>query len=214
MYFEDRSEAGRRLAARLDHHSGTDAIVLALPRGGVPVAYEVASALKLPLDIMLVRKLGVPGHEEYAMGAIANGNVEILNEDVVEHLAIPRHVIEAVAVRERAELARRNALYRAGRPAPRVKGRTVILVDDGIATGANMRAAIAAARAQQAAHIVVAAPVAPYPTVTALRKLADDVVVLATPMPFGGVGLYYHDFEQTSDAEVIRLRAQAEVLSA
>ncbi|MCF3934834.1 phosphoribosyltransferase [Acuticoccus sp. M5D2P5] len=213
MFFVDRREAGRRLAAKLTKYRGMDAIVLALPRGGVPVAFEVARTLELPLDIMLVRKLGVPGHEELAMGAIANGNVEVLNNDIVAELGIGRKVIEAVAKRERSELIRRNALYRAGCAAPVLAGRTVILVDDGIATGADMRAATQAVAAQNPARIVVAAPVASEDAVTALREIADEVVALKTPEPFVGVGLYYNDFSQTSDSEVVRLRVQADSLS-
>lgn len=205
MEFTDRRDAGRRLAELLEGYRGRGAIVLALPRGGVPVAWEVARALRLPLDIMLVRKLGVPGHEEFAMGAIANGHVEIVNQDVVDSLEIPARVVAAVAARERAELARRNALFRAGKPAPDISGRTVILVDDGIATGADMRAAVEAARSQHAARVVVAAPVAARQAVAMLRTLADEVIVVAVPEPFGGVGMHYRDFRQTPDAEVVRL---------
>ncbi|WP_108660145.1 phosphoribosyltransferase [Acuticoccus kandeliae] len=214
MYFKDRHDAGRWLAARLEVHEGTNALVLALPRGGVPVAYEVAKALELPLDILLVRKLGVPGHEEFAMGAIANSDVEVLNQRVIDSLDIPKPMVDAVIMREREELQRRNEHYRGGAPAPDLKHRSVIIVDDGIATGADMRAAVGAAEALGAAHIVVAAPVASREAVTALGKIADDVVTLATPEPFGGVGLYYRDFSQTSDAEVQRLLADARALSA
>ncbi|RAI03814.1 phosphoribosyl transferase [Acuticoccus sediminis] len=211
MFFKDRRDAGRLLAKKLARYRGTNAIVLALPRGGVPVAYEVARALKLPFDLMLVRKLGVPGHEEYAMGAIANGDVQVLNKDVIEDLRIPAQLIAAVAKRERTELERRNEVYRGGEGAPAVEGRTVILVDDGIATGADMRAAVAALGTQHAARVVVAAPVASYQACSELREIVDEVVVVATPVPFGGVGLYYLDFQQTPDAEVVRLRSETEV---
>lgn len=205
MYYRDRRDAGHRLAGRLGTYRGTDALVLALPRGGVPVAFEIAQALDLPLDLMLVRKLGVPSHPELAMGAIANGNVRIINEGVVRGLAIPRPVIDRVIAGERAELERRNIAYRSGRAPPDLSNRTVILVDDGIATGADMRAAAEAAARQGAARVVVAAPVASVEAVQMLSEAADEVVVLDAPEPFGGVGLYYADFSQTPDAEVHRL---------
>ncbi|MBJ3776586.1 phosphoribosyltransferase [Acuticoccus mangrovi] len=211
MLFADRREAGRRLAAALAPYEGTDTVVLALPRGGVPVAYEVARALHLPLDIMLVRKLGVPGHEEFAMGAIADGCVQVLNQDVVDSLRIPASAVEAVAVRERAELARRNKLYRAGATAPNLADKTAILVDDGMATGADMRAAVEAAHAQHAARVVAAAPVASHEALTLLRAIADEVVTLAVPEPFIGVGLHYDEFGQTPDADVKRLLEDARV---
>jgi predicted phosphoribosyltransferase len=183
--------------------------VLALPRGGVPVAYEVAAALHAPLDVFLVRKLGVPGHEEYAMGAIASGGVRVLNEEVVQGLGIPRFRIEAAAAREEQELARRERAYRGDRPPPEVRGRTVILVDDGLATGASMRAAVMALRRLQPARIVVAVPTAAPETCEQMRGLADEVVCATTPEPFRAVGLWYEDFPQTSDEEVGALLAQA-----
>jgi predicted phosphoribosyltransferase len=209
MYFRDRRDAGRRLAAKLTAYRNTNALVLALPRGGVPVAFEIAQALNLPLDIMLVRKLGVPGHEELAMGAIANGNIQVLNDSVFRGLAIPQANVDKVIERERQELERRNVAYRAGRQAPDLEGRVVILVDDGIATGADMRAAAEAAARQQAAHIVVAVPIASDDAVQMLREVAGEVVCLDVPEPFGGVGRYYLDFSQTPDVEVTRLMAEA-----
>jgi len=200
--FRDRAEAGRYLAAQLKKYAGqNDVVVLALPRGGVPVAYEVARALGAPLDVFLVRKLGVPGHEEYAMGAIAEGGAMVLSEDVIEQLAIPQRAVEAVVQKERAELERRARLYRRG-PPPELRGRTVILVDDGLATGSSMRAAVAALRSLDPARIVVAVPVAARDTCEALRDEADEVVCARTPEPFRAVGLWYEDFEQTSDEEV------------
>ena len=208
--FRDRSEAGRLLAAQLAAYAGRpDVLVLALPRGGVPVAFEVARALEAPLDVFLVRKLGVPGHEELAMGAIATGGVRILNDQLVRELTIPDHVIEAVASKEQEELVRRERLYRANRPAPDVRGRTVILVDDGLATGATMQAAIKALRQQRPARIVVAVPIAASDTCDALRTEADDVVCTVTPEPFYAVGLWYEDFSQTSDEEVRDLLARS-----
>jgi erythromycin esterase-like protein/adenine/guanine phosphoribosyltransferase-like PRPP-binding protein len=185
-----------------------DVLVLALPRGGVPVAYEVARALGAPLDVFLVRKLGVPGYEELAMGAVATGGVRVLNEEVVEGLRIPDHVIDAVAAEEQRELARRERVYRGGRPAPDVRGRTVILVDDGLATGATMHAAVKALRRQQPARIVVAVPTASPETCEALRAEVDDVICAITPEPFLAVGRWYEDFSQTTDQEVRDLLAQ------
>jgi len=200
--FRDRAEAGCALAAELSNYENrNDVIVLALPRGGVPVAFEVARALGAPLDVFLVRKLGVPGHEEYAMGAIAEGGAMVLSEDVIEQLAIPQRAVQAVVQRERAELERRARLYRNG-PPPKLRGRTVILVDDGLATGSSMRAAVAALRSLDPASIVVAVPVAARETCEALRNEADEVVCARTPEPFHAVGLWYEDFEQTSDEEV------------
>jgi predicted phosphoribosyltransferase len=183
--------------------------VLALPRGGVPVAFEVAEALHAPLDIFLVRKLGVPGHEELAMGAIATGGVRVLNEDVVGYLNINDEVIERVAAREQRELERRERVYRGGRAAPDVRGRTVILVDDGLATGSTMRAAAAALRLQRPARIIVAVPVAAPQTCDEFRTEVDEIVCAATPEPFRGVGLWYEDFSQTTDEEVRELLARA-----
>ena len=208
--FRDRREAGQVLADTLTAYAGRpDVLVLALPRGGVPVAYEVARALGAPLDVFLVRKLGVPGHEELAMGAVATGGVRVLNDQVVGALGIPPSVIEAVAAWQQQELARRERLYRGDRPPPDVKGRTVILVDDGLATGATMRAALAALRQQQPARRVVAVPTAASQTCNELRTEADDVVCATTPEPFDAVGLWYEDFSQTTDDEVRDLLARA-----
>jgi predicted phosphoribosyltransferase len=208
--FGDRHDAGRRLADALAAYADRDdVLVLALPRGGVPVGYEVARALGAPLDVMQVRKLGVPGHEELAMGAIASGGVRILSEDVVETLRIPDRVIATVAAAEEQELDRRERIYREGRPFPDVRGRIVILVDDGLATGSTMRAAAAALRAQGADRLVVAVPVAPRVTCDALRELVDDVICAVTPEPFFAVGEWYQDFTQVGDAEVQDLLRRA-----
>jgi predicted phosphoribosyltransferase len=199
------------LGQKLDAYANRpDVIVLALPRGGVPVAYEVARALHAPLDVFLVRKLGVPGHEEYAMGAIASGGVRVLNQDVVEGLRIPPSMLEAAAAREEQELARRERLYRGNRPPLNVRSRIVILVDDGLATGATMQAAIIALRRLQPARIVVAVPTAAPETCDQVRAVADEAVCAITPEPFHAVGLWYEDFTQTSDEEVGVLLAQAE----
>ena len=208
--FRDRTEAGRRLAERLTAYADRpDVLVLALPRGGVPVAYEVARALRAPLDVFLVRKLGVPGYEELAMGAVATGGVRVLNDQIVAGLRIPDHVIEAVAEAEQQELARRERLYRGDRPLPDVRHRTVILVDDGLATGATMQAAIKALRALQPARIVVAVPTGSPETCEQLKAQADDVICAITPEPFHAVGLWYEDFTQTTDEEVRDLLARA-----
>jgi len=209
--FKDRNEAGRFLAERLSAYANRpDTLVLALPRGGVPVAYEVAKALGAPLDVFLVRKLGLPGHEELAMGAIATGGVRVRNPEVVEYLRIPDEVIDEVTARERQELERRERLYREGRPALSPRGRVVILVDDGLATGSTMLAAVLALRQQQPASIVVAVPVAAKQTCEELRTVADEVVCAVTPDPFYAVGLWYEDFSQTTDEEVRELLARAE----
>jgi putative phosphoribosyl transferase len=210
MRFRDRHEGGRVLAERLRAYANRpDVLVLALPRGGVPVGFEVAQALKAPLDIFLVRKLGVPGHEELAMGALASGGVRVLNEDVVRQLRIPDAVIDAVAKEEQRELERRERLYRDGRPPIDVRGRTVILVDDGLATGSTMRAAIQALRPRQPAAIVVAVPVAAASTCAEFRSEADDVICASTPEPFHAVGLWYADFTQTTDRDVHDLLVRA-----
>jgi predicted phosphoribosyltransferase len=185
------------------------ALVLALPRGGVPVGYEVARALGAPLDVFLVRKLGVPGHEELAMGAVATGGLHVLNESVVRNLAIPDYVIDAVAAEELEELARRERAYRGTRFPPEVRGRTVILVDDGLATGSTMHAAIRALKQQEPARIVVAVPTAAPETCEEMKSEADEVVCALTPEPFYAVGLWYEDFSQTSDDEVRELLARA-----
>jgi predicted phosphoribosyltransferase len=209
-YFRDRTEAGRLLAAKLRTYANRpDVIVLALPRGGLPVAYEVASALGAPLDVFLVRKLGVPGYEELAMGAVASGGVRVINDDIVLGLRIPDYVIDAVAAWEQQELARRERVYRGDRPQPDVRNRTVILVDDGLATGATMLAAVKALRQQQPARIVVAVPTAAPGTCEEMRREADDVVCAITPEPFYSVGLWYEDFSQTTDEEVRDLLARS-----
>jgi predicted phosphoribosyltransferase len=191
------------LGARLQSYGGRDdAIVLGLPRGGVPVAFEIAETLGAPLDVFVVRKLGVPGHEELALGAIASGGVRVVNRRVVEQLSIPLDRVEAIAADEGRELARRERGYRGERPPPDLTGRTVILVDDGLATGATMLAAIRAVRQQRPARVVVAVPVAPQEVCEALRREADDLACLLTPAVFRSVGTWYDDFSQTSDDEV------------
>jgi predicted phosphoribosyltransferase len=206
MIFRDRTDAGRRLATRLSHYvNRPDVIVLAVPRGGVPVGAEVARALGAPLDIFLVRKLGAPGREELAMGAIASGGVRIINEDVVRDLGIPPARLEEAAARETEELRRRESAYRDRRPAPDVRGKTVILVDDGLATGASMKAAAAAVRHLGPARVVVAVPVGAAPTCAEFEDLVDEVVCFQTPEPFYAVGSWYREFDQTTDDEVREL---------
>jgi len=203
MFFYDRTEAGKHLAQALSHYKHQpDTIVLALPRGGVPVAYEIAHALQLPLDIMMVRKLGVPGQEELAMGAIANGHVQVINEDLIKQLKIPAAAIAKVIVEEHAELARRSQAYRQGELAPELSGLTVILVDDGCATGSNMKAAVEAVRLQMPAHIVIAVPIASESAYHMLCALTDEVICLSVPDPFYSVGRFYSDFAQISDDDV------------
>jgi putative phosphoribosyl transferase len=212
MLFQDRTEAGQILAEKLTHYTGrADVLVLGLPRGGVPVAFEVARALHAPLDVFLVRKLGMPGLTELAMGAIASGGVRVLNDDVVQTLQIPEDVIAATAAAEEGELKRRERAYRGDRPPLDVRGRTVILVDDGLATGSTMRAAVAALRQQQPANIVVAVPVAAPSTCAELSAEVDDIICAQMPQPFRAVGLWYEDFSQTTDQEVrdlLRLAAE------
>jgi len=209
--FADRAEAGRKLAAELREYAGReDVVVLALPRGGVPVAFEVARELRAPLDVFVVRKLGLPAQPELAMGAIASGGARVLNDEVVQAAGIPPETIEAVAAREREELARREQLYRGERPSLTVEGKTVILVDDGVATGSTMRVAVQALRRQRPAQIVVAVPVAPPQTCNELRGEADDVVCTRTPEPFIAIGVWYEDFPQTSDGEIRDLLARVE----
>lgn len=201
--FKDRRDAGQKLATELSAFAGrSDVVVLALPRGGVPVAFEVALALGAPLDIFIVRKLGLPGHEELAIGAIASGGVRVLNNDIVQTLRIPERVIDGVAQRELQELERRERAYRGDRPMPDVRDRTVILIDDGLATGASMRAAVAGLRALHPAQIVVAVPTAAPETCAALEREVDQIVCAMTPEPFYGVGRWYEDFSQTTDEEV------------
>jgi putative phosphoribosyl transferase len=208
--FSNRAEAGRQLAEKLDKYAGRkDVIVLGLPRGGVPVAYEVAKRLHAPLDVFIVRKLGVPGFEELAAGAIASGGVRVLNEDVVRAIPHAEEAIEAVTAKETAELERREHIYRQGRPAPELRGRVVILLDDGLATGATMRAAVKALRQQGAAKIVVAVPVGPPDTCREIQQEADETICLSTPPFFQAVGQYYEDFSQTSDEDVRELLSQA-----
>lgn len=210
MVFRDRIEAGRALTRFLRKYSNEpNVLALALPRGGVPVAFEIAQALHAPLDVLLVRKLGVPGHEELAMGAIASGGVLVLNEDVVEMLNIPPHVIDRVAEEELRELRRREEAYRGNRPPPAIAGRTVILVDDGLATGSTMKAAARAIRQQSPARLIIAVPVGARQTCEELESIADEVVCAATPEPFYAVGMWYEDFAQTSDEEVKQLLEEA-----
>ena len=200
--FRDRHEAGRVLAERLHGRVGSAAIALALPRGGVPVAAEVAGRLAIPLDVFVVRKLGVPGHPEIAMGALASGGVRVVNHDVVAAFRVPREVIDAVERTESAELDRRERAYRGARPPVDVRGRTALLIDDGLATGATMRAAVKALRLREAARIVVAVPVGAPETCGALAAQVDEVVCAVTPRPFLAVGYWYEEFEQTTDEEV------------
>ena len=208
--FPNRAEAGRLLAERLTKYAGRDdVIVLGLPRGGVPVAYEVARALKVPLDVFIVRKLGVPGFEELAAGAIASGGVRVLNEDVMRSLPNADDIIEEVTAAETAELVRREQTYRDGRPAPELRDRVAILVDDGLATGATMRAAVKALRQRGAAKIVVAVPVGPPDTCREFEEEADETICASIPEFFQAVGQYYEDFSQTSDDEVRELLARA-----
>jgi predicted phosphoribosyltransferase len=212
-FFRDRSEAGRLLAAKLARYAERpDVLVLALPRGGVPVAYEVARALGAPLDVFIVRKLGVPGQEELAMGAVASGGVRVLNQEVVHALRVPDYVVDAVAEWELLELARRERVYRGERPFPDLRGRTVILVDDGLATGATMHAAVQALRQKQPARLVVAVPTAAPETCEELSAEVDEVVCAITPEPFYAVGIWYEDFSQTTDEEVRELLARAQTI--
>lgn len=213
-HFADRTEAGRMLGGALSDYAGrTDVLVLALPRGGVPVAYEIARALAAPLDIWLVRKLGVPGHEELAMGAMAGTDTLVLNQEIIKLLDIHEASIDAAVDRERTELERRNKLYRRGMPAPDIQGKTIILVDDGLATGATVRAAIVSLREAGAAKIVVAVPVGSALACEKIRQEADDLVCLYTPEPFFGVGQWYDNFMQTPDEEVLTLLGQKQPIS-
>lgn len=212
MIFRDRIDAGKHLATKLQRYAGhVDVLVLGLPRGGVPVAYEVAEQLGAPLDIFLVRKLGVPGHEELAMGAIASGGVTVINQDVVTYLKIPRETIEFVSKEEEKELERREKAYRGNRPPREVKNKTVILIDDGLATGSTMRAAATALREKGPARIVIAVPVSAAETCDQFRSEVDEVICVVTPEPFQGVGLWYKDFSQTTDDEVRELLERTEL---
>jgi predicted phosphoribosyltransferase len=209
MMFQDRRDAGRVLARSVAKlHDLEGAIVLGLPRGGVPVAYEVARELNLPLDMFIVRKLGVPGHEELAMGAIASGGTIVMNSSVVQELNISPEVIEAVAKREELEIERRERAYRDGRPPAQVEGRTAILIDDGLATGASMLAAARALR-PRVRQVIVAVPVAAASTCNELRSEVDQVLCAITPQPFFAIGMFYRDFDQTTDEEVRFLLLQA-----
>jgi len=210
MLFLDRYDAGRQLAAHLERYADRDdVVVLALPRGGVPVGNEVARGLNAPLDVFLVRKLGVPGQEELAMGAIASGGVRVLNDEIVRGLNIPPDIIDTVAERERRELERREWAYRDDRPTPDVRDKIVILVDDGLATGSTMRAAVAALRKRRPGWVVVAVPVGAAETCADMERVADEVVCVRKPEPFYAVGAWYEDFAQTTDQEVRDLLAQA-----
>lgn len=200
---KNREVAGQSLAEALQSYQGRkDLLVLALPRGGVPVAYEVARQLAAPLDLMLVRKLGTPGHKELAMGAIASGGYRVINDHIVSSMGISDEAIEREAEEEQVEMERRETTYRGDRPRPEVKGKQVILVDDGVATGATIRAAIVALRKQDPAGVIVAVPVAPPDTVEKLRQEADEVICPATPEPFNAIGAWYVEFPQVSDSEV------------
>lgn len=204
--FADRREAGLELAAKLGHLKGrADAIVLALPRGGVPVAFEIAEALGIPLDIFVVRKIGMPGHSEFAIGAIASGGVRVLSEDVIRAYGVSEAAVEAVAREELEELERREREYRRGRPFPDLRDRLVILVDDGLATGSSMRAAVQAVRTHNPARVVVAVPVGAPSTCEEFTRIADEIVCAQTPEPFSAVGQWYRDFSQTTDEEVRQL---------
>lgn len=206
MRYRDREDAGRHLATLLASYADRDdVVVLALPRGGMPVAFEIARRLHAPLDVFLVRKLGVPGHPELAMGAIASGGVRVLAHDTISQLLVTPEEVEAVTEREGVELDRRDRMYRGDRPATPLAGRTVILVDDGLATGATMEAAIQAVRQSNPARVIVAAPVGAAETCERLRALADEVVCASMPDYFQAVGLWYERFDQTSDEEVIAL---------
>jgi predicted phosphoribosyltransferase len=209
--FRDRFHAGQVLAEKVRKYASSPALlVLGLPRGGVPVAFEVAKALQALLDVFLVRKLGVPGHTELAMGAIASGGVRVLNEEVVQSLNIPDSVIDRVTAQEQRELERRESAYRGKRPAYEIQGRTLILIDDGLATGASMRAAVVALRKREPRQIIVAVPTAAPDTCAAFENQVDEIICATTPEPFVAVGRWYEDFSQTTDEEVREILEQAE----
>ena len=213
--YKDRVDAGKRLAKELSKYANrSDVLILALPRGGVPVAFEVAKELNVKMDVFIVRKLGVPGNEELAMGAISSDNIRVLNEDVVRSFQIPERVINMVAENELRELERRERAYRGDRPKPEISGSTVILIDDGLATGATMRAAAAAIKIKNPAKIVVAVPTGAPDTCELFRREVDEVICVATPEPFYGVGAWYGNFSQTTDEEVCDLLNKARALPA
>ncbi len=210
MVLRNRREAGRLLARELQRYANrSDVVVLGLPRGGVPVAYEVAKALNVPLDVFVVRKLGLPGHEEFAIGALASGGLRVLNVPVIRAYGISEDELATAIEREQKELERRERAYREDRKPPDLYGKTVILVDDGLATGSSMQAAVMALKKAQPDRVIVAVPVAPRETCDALREIADEVVCALTPEPFRAVGLWYQDFDQTSDEEVTKLLESA-----
>ena len=210
MPYEDRADAGRRLASLLSAYAHrADVVVLALPRGGVPVGFEVATALGAPFDVFVVRKLGVPGHEELAMGAIASGGVRVLDPNVMQLADVDDAAVQRITAIEQRELERRERQYRGERPFPDVRGKVVILVDDGLATGSTMRAAVAALRLEGPSRVVVAVPVAAPDVCDAFQAVADEIVCTATPVPFHAVGLWYEDFTQTTDDEVRDLLERA-----
>jgi putative phosphoribosyl transferase len=213
MLFEDRMDAGRQLARKLEHYRHEDAIVIALPRGGVPVGYEIAQRLQVPLDVMVVRKLGAPQQPELGIGAIAPGNVRVLNPEIIQILGTSQADIDEIAHREKLEMARRLTAYRGDRPMPDLRDRIVILVDDGLATGVSARAAIRAIRKMEPRKLVLAVPVAAYETYQLLQEEVDEIVCLQIPGDFSAVARWYRDFTQTSDSEVIELLEQARVFS-
>ena len=210
--FQNRTDAGQQLAGALGRYAGrNDVVVLGLPRGGVPVAYEIACALEAPLDVFIVRKLGLPGHEEFGIGAIASGGTRVVDQSVLQAYGVDAETLDRITTRELHELERRERLYRDGRPFPPLEDRVVILVDDGLATGSTMRAAVAALREKHPREIVIAVPVGARETCSAMLAMADEVVCLETPDPFYAVGLWYLDFEQTDDEEVHELLQRAAV---
>lgn len=209
MQFKNRTEAGKQLAEKLKHYQNhPNALVLALPRGGVPVAWEVVRALHLPLDLFLVRKLGMPGHEELALGAIATGGVRVLNQALIQSLHFTERELDTIAQAEQQELERRQWAYRGSRPLPKIRGQIILLIDDGLATGASMRVAVLALRRQQPARIVVGVPIAAPEVCDEFRDEVDEIVCVATPEPFMAVGLWYQDFAQVTDEEVRALMAR------